>query len=137
MAPEEVVFVEELRQLGVTVHGVHQIREPAARADVRDVIFDHLGRDYSDYVRGRLAGVLGGPWIGDDEFDRLVTAYRSEASDHVREQLADSVARSAGGRLDQVVPLIGVRTRTFGFAHVRRVRVPEGSGIRRESWVRR
>lgn len=104
--PEEQDFVEDLRGLGVEVSGVHQLREPAQRAEVRDVVFDHLGRDYSDDVRCRLAGALGGPKISAAEFDRLVAAYRAEASDDVRERLADSVARSAGGRLEDVVPLI-------------------------------
>lgn len=93
--------------MGVDAYGVHHLAGEADKhPGMREVLFDHLSRDYSEYVRSRMAAALGGPKITDDEFDRLVTAYRSERSDRVRQQFADAVSKSGPKHLDTVLELI-------------------------------
>ena len=92
---DERPIVEELRALGVDTYGVHQLdgkgidRIPGARA----VLFEHLGRHDSEYIRSRLAANLGGPGMTDAEFEQLVAAYRSELSPRVQQQFAHAVSR--------------------------------------------
>ncbi len=70
------------------------------------MLFDHLERDNTEYVRSRMVAASGGTKMTEDQFDHLVAAYRGEKSVRVRQQFAAAVAQSAGGRLPEVVELI-------------------------------
>jgi len=127
---DERPVIEELRALGVDVYGVHHLQGKADQhPGMRDVLFDHLERDYPDNVRAQMAAALGGTKMSTADFGRLVAAYRTESSNQVRQQFASAVTQSAGGRLDQVIELI--RDRELGNSRVllvsalRRSRKPE------------
>ena len=113
--------IEDLRALGVDTYGVHHLQGMADHhPGMRAVLFDHLERDNTEYVRSRMAAALGGTKMTDDEFDRLVAAYRGESSVRVRQQFAAAVAQSAGGRLPEVIELI--RDPSLGDSRVQLIR---------------
>ncbi len=127
---DERPVIEELRALGVDIYGVHHLQGKADQhPGMRDVLFDHLQRDYDDNVRAPMAAALGGTKMSNSDFGRLVAAYRAESSNRVRQQFASAVTQAAGGRLDQVIELI--RDRELGNSRVllvsalRRSRKPE------------
>ena len=104
---DERAVVEDLRALGADTYGVHRLRGLADQhPGVRDVLFDHLQRENTEYVRSRMAAALGGRKMTDADFGRRVAAYRAERSDRVRQQFAAAIAQSAGGRIDEVIELI-------------------------------
>lgn len=103
---EERPIVDDLRTVGVDVTGVHQIRDKAdAHPGMREVLLDHLSRDYSDNIRAAMAAALGGKKVG-DLFPRLAELYRGEKVGHVKEQYADAIARSGPDHLPDVMDLI-------------------------------
>ncbi|GAB3603377.1 hypothetical protein [Microbacterium aureliae] len=129
-ADDECPIIEDLRAIGVDTNGVHHLHGKADQhPGMRDILFEHLGRDYSEYIRSRMAAALGGKKASDAEFARLVAASRAETSDRVRQQFAAAIDQSAGGRIDEVIELIGDpslgRSRVLLISALRRSRRPE------------
>ena len=95
---DERPVIEALREIGVDTYGVHRLRDLADRhPGMREILLEHLQRDYPDNVRAALAAALGGPTMG-DLFPVVVERYRAERSWQVKDQLADAISRSGPRR---------------------------------------
>lgn len=99
--------VEELRDLGLDVYSVHDTRDKAdLYPGMREVLLRHLERDYPTNIRARMASSLAGKKMG-DLWPEVVKRYRAEPDGYVKDQFADALARSSGGKhLDDIIELI-------------------------------